>query len=91
MPFIFMLRIYFHALDDEQDIRKMGGSFIFYLDIYCNVFRNLCLTGFPMLAGYYSKDLLLETALVLLNRNVYIYICNICSIFNIILFFRALY
>lgn len=29
MFIVFMFRINFHALDDEQDIRKMGGLFHF--------------------------------------------------------------
>ena len=50
-----------HSMLDEQDIRKMGGiniiqplSYIFIL------IGSLSLAGFPFMAGYYSKDLLLE-------------------------------
>lgn len=50
-----------HSMLDEQDIRKMGGinitqpiSYVFI------VIGSLSLAGFPFMAGYYSKDLLLE-------------------------------
>lgn len=50
-----------HALHNEQDIRKMGGMINFYPFYYIVFFiGSLSLSGIPFLAGFYSKDLILE-------------------------------
>jgi NADH-quinone oxidoreductase subunit L len=52
-----------HAMSDEQDIRKMGGIWrkvpITYAVMWIG---SLALAGVPFFAGYYSKDMVLETA-----------------------------
>nr|YP_010021631.1 NADH dehydrogenase subunit 5 [Matuta victor]QOL10572.1 NADH dehydrogenase subunit 5 [Matuta victor] len=52
-----------HSVGDYQDIRYMGGlvSFLPLTVTYMSI-ANLSLCGFPFLAGFYSKDVILETA-----------------------------
>ena len=52
-----------HALSDEQDLRKMGNlvNFLPYT-IVIVFFGNFALLGLPFLAGFYSKDILIEVA-----------------------------
>ena len=52
-----------HAVNDEQDIRKMGGlsSYIPFTHMLMLI-GTISLMGFPFTAGYYSKDAIIESA-----------------------------
>nr|YP_010946499.1 NADH dehydrogenase subunit 5 [Diploptera punctata]WGO57217.1 NADH dehydrogenase subunit 5 [Diploptera punctata] len=51
-----------HCMSDSQDIRFMGNlSSQMPLTSSCLMISNFALCGMPFLAGFYSKDLILET------------------------------
>nr|YP_009491515.1 NADH dehydrogenase subunit 5 [Pidorus atratus]AWI14401.1 NADH dehydrogenase subunit 5 [Pidorus atratus] len=62
-----------HMMNNIQDIRFMGGiSFYLPLTSLCLNISNLALCGIPFLAGFYSKDLILEMV-SMSNLNMFIF------------------
>merc|ERR1719347_256241 len=54
-----------HRVKDYQDIRIMGGL-VYHIPLtsICINLANLALCGTPFLAGFYSKDIILEVAFI---------------------------
>ena len=52
-----------HSVSSEQDLRRLGGLLRLLPYTYAMfLIGSLALMGFPFLTGFYSKDLILETA-----------------------------
>ena len=88
-----------HNIKDYQDIRVMGGLVSqMPLTTFCINLANLALCGSPFLAGFYSKDLVLEIAFMS-NINIFIFILycfatglTVCYTFRLVYYtFRGVF
>nr|YP_010262617.1 NADH dehydrogenase subunit 5 [Troides aeacus formosanus]UIX25147.1 NADH dehydrogenase subunit 5 [Troides aeacus formosanus] len=63
-----------HMMSNMQDIRYMGGL-VYYIPLttLCLNISNLALCGMPFLAGFYSKDLILDMV-SMSNLNIMIFL-----------------
>ena len=53
-----------HGLNDQQDLRKMGGLVrILPLTYTFMLIGSMSLIAFPYMTGFYSKDLIIETSI----------------------------
>ena len=80
-----------HNIKDYQDIRVMGGLVTqMPLTTFCINLANLALCGSPFLAGFYSKDLILEIAFIRdINSFIFFLYCfatglTVCYTFRLV-------
>lgn len=83
-----------HAVADNQDFRKYGGL-ITYLPLSYSVMliASLSLVAFPFMTGFYSKDLILESAYGQYNLSSIIvyFIATIGAMFTTLYSVKVLY
>nr|WCH57720.1 NADH dehydrogenase subunit 5 [Hypnea musciformis] len=88
-----------HAVNNEQDMRKMGSLVRFLPMTYSlMLIGSLALMGFPFLTGFYSKDLILELAysnsfcnLDLLCSSLALWLGSSAVLFTALYSFRLIY
>ena len=81
-----------HRVGDCQDIRYIGGLVKFMpLTISLMTVANLALCGFPFLAGFYSKDLILEVAFLRPLNSISFILYILATRFTVMYTFRLIY
>ena len=84
-----------HSINNEQDIRKMGGFLkVFPFAYICLFIGSISLMGFPFMTGFYSKDLIIESSYNSYLYSSYISVSLIHSLFWLLvisILFTALY
>jgi len=83
-----------HAVGDNQDLRKYGGLRSFLpLTYSVMLIASLSLVAFPFMTGFYSKDLILESAYGLFNFSgtVVYFIATIGAMFTTLYSVKVLY
>ena len=78
-----------HSLRDEQDLRKMAGlSSLLPVTSACLALGRLALMGTPFLAGFYSKDLILEAAGARLLKSLGLILSLVATLLTAVYRFR---
>jgi len=69
------------AMHHEQDMRNMGGLWRKIPFTYATmVIGTLALTGFPLTAGYFSKDAIIESAFAANSSNPFAFYGFLCTV-----------
>lgn len=81
-----------HGINDSQDIRTIGSLILIspILCIYFNI-SNLSLCGIPFLAGFYSKDIILEKILINDFNTLIVILYFIATFFTVVYTFRLIF
>nr|YP_010596816.1 NADH dehydrogenase subunit 5 [Stenocephus fraxini]WAK85075.1 NADH dehydrogenase subunit 5 [Stenocephus fraxini] len=85
-----------HSMKNFQDIRYMGGMVkLMPYTMVCFNISNMALMGLPFLAGFYSKDLILEEVMFM-GEGLYIFLLFFMSVgltvsYSLRLFFYSLF
>lgn len=81
-----------HRLNKEQDIRKMRNRRrVLPFTTRCIIIGRLALCGLPFLAGYYSKDLILEAGQGRIRKRISITLSLVATLMTAIYRFRIIF
>lgn len=81
-----------HSFKNEQDIRKMGkASKSAPYTTSAIILASLALSGLPFLAGYYSKDLILEAGQIRKTKRNSVILALIATIMTAVYRLRLIY
>jgi proton-translocating NADH-quinone oxidoreductase chain L len=83
-----------HSLSNEQDMRRMGGlRLILPISYTVMLIATIAIVGFPFLTGFFSKDIIIETAAVTItiSGNFVYWLSLVTAMFTAFYSFRLLY